>query len=483
MELKIFYSWQSDLPSKTNRGFIGDALKKVAKEIHQDDSLQVEPVIDRDTQGVVGSPDIANTIFSKIQDCHVFVCDVSIINNGSEKRLTPNPNVLVELGYAVGVLGWQRIVLVINTAFGSIESLPFDLRMRRVTTYELSENAEKSNVKKDLEGKLSAQLRSIVATIETDLPEEPVPTISIWQKAIDAVENSQPNAALLSQKYLSWLVDELDRLFPLYKDNARLDLALTIDDDATQQLVAEFASFSNTVALTKNTEIADATYEFFSQICERYNYPNGYYGTLNKLEHEFYRFLGHEMFVCFMSAFIRNNQWSTIDSLLRKEWYISNPYRSYDPKAMTFDYASSNLESFHLINRQYNLYRISIHADVLNKRHSKEPLMRAIPAQVFMEADIFLWLRKKDHVGALREWYPWSCFAYLDKDPQYLAKAVSVKFAEQLLVAFNVPSVLALRGYISECMAKAQNTFNKNSVDSLLPWANSYDSTSIGTRN
>jgi len=310
MELKIFYSWQSDLPNKTNRGFIGDALKKVAKDIHQDDSLQVEPVIDRDTQGVVGSPDIANTIFSKIKDCHVFVCDVSIINKDSDRRLTPNPNVLVELGYAVGVLGWERIVLVINTAFGSIESLPFDLRMRRVTNYELPESAEKPNIRRELEGKLSAQLRSIVTTIETDSPEELVPAISIGQEAMDAVENSQPNAASLSQKYLSWLLDELDRLFPLYKDNARLDLALTSDDDATQKLVAEFANFSNTLALTKNTQIADATYEFFSQICERYNYPNDYCGTLNKLEYEFYRFLGHEMFVCFMSAFIKSNQWS-----------------------------------------------------------------------------------------------------------------------------------------------------------------------------
>ena len=63
MELKIFYSWQSDLPNKTNRGFIGDALKKVAKDIHQDNSLQVEPVIDRDIQGVVGSPEICKHHF------------------------------------------------------------------------------------------------------------------------------------------------------------------------------------------------------------------------------------------------------------------------------------------------------------------------------------------------------------------------------------------------------------------------------------
>lgn len=51
----IFYSWQSDLASKTNRYFILDTLKKAVKTLGKDDDLEVEPVIDRDTQGVAGS--------------------------------------------------------------------------------------------------------------------------------------------------------------------------------------------------------------------------------------------------------------------------------------------------------------------------------------------------------------------------------------------------------------------------------------------
>jgi hypothetical protein len=54
----VFYSWQSDLPNATNRGFIGQALEAAAKALKNDDSLQVEPVIDRDTTGVPGSPNI-----------------------------------------------------------------------------------------------------------------------------------------------------------------------------------------------------------------------------------------------------------------------------------------------------------------------------------------------------------------------------------------------------------------------------------------
>lgn len=72
----IFYSWQSDLPNSTNRGFIQRALEQAAKDIRGDDSIAVEPVIDRDTAGIPGSPDIAATILEKIDQrlkiCHPF---------------------------------------------------------------------------------------------------------------------------------------------------------------------------------------------------------------------------------------------------------------------------------------------------------------------------------------------------------------------------------------------------------------------------
>src|SRR5438876_9492524 len=95
----LFYSWQSDLPNATNRSLILDALERAAKRIRTDDSVTVEPVLDRDTQNVPGAPDIAHTIFQKIEKAAAFVADVSIINAGIG-RPTPNPNVLIELGYA-----------------------------------------------------------------------------------------------------------------------------------------------------------------------------------------------------------------------------------------------------------------------------------------------------------------------------------------------------------------------------------------------
>ena len=42
MKKVVFYSWQSDLPNSTNRGFIQDALEKAAKAIERDDTIGLE---------------------------------------------------------------------------------------------------------------------------------------------------------------------------------------------------------------------------------------------------------------------------------------------------------------------------------------------------------------------------------------------------------------------------------------------------------
>jgi len=104
----VFYSWRSDLPNSTNRGFIQRALETAASAVAGDDTVAVEPVIDHDTEGVAGSPEIAGTIFAKIAAADVVVVDVSIINKAADGRPTPNPNVLIELGYALKALGYVR---------------------------------------------------------------------------------------------------------------------------------------------------------------------------------------------------------------------------------------------------------------------------------------------------------------------------------------------------------------------------------------
>jgi len=155
MNYTVFYSWQSDLDNKLNRSFIQDALQKAARNISNNKTFALEAVIDRDTYGIPGSPSIVESITGKIAKSDIFVCDISIINQLQDGRLTPNPNVLYELGYASAILGWNRIIMVQNTAFGELDKLPFDLRGRRILPYKVDNKLEnKSDEKQKLKQRL-----------------------------------------------------------------------------------------------------------------------------------------------------------------------------------------------------------------------------------------------------------------------------------------------------------------------------------------
>ena len=159
---KIFYSWQSDLASATNRALILDASRAACAALAEELSVEERPEVDHDTRGVPGAPDIVHTIFAKIDAADVFVADVSIVTGDAQTRMSPNPNVLIELGYAIKALGWERIVLVMNSVYGAPESLPFDLRTKRTMTYQAKpEETDRAGPRR----RLAAALRSAFATI------------------------------------------------------------------------------------------------------------------------------------------------------------------------------------------------------------------------------------------------------------------------------------------------------------------------------
>lgn len=141
--VKIFYAWQSDLPSKFNRTAVKKCLRAASSELEaqlSSDTKQIDVIIDEATRDCPGSPNIPASILEKIQSADVFVADVSIINSDLlDGKKTPNPNVVFELGYAVASLGWERIILLINEAHGKIELLPFDFDRHRATPFMLAE--------------------------------------------------------------------------------------------------------------------------------------------------------------------------------------------------------------------------------------------------------------------------------------------------------------------------------------------------------
>jgi hypothetical protein len=135
MDVKVFFSWQSDTQPETGRQLIERALYRAAAAVAADTSIPYRPEVDQDTRGVPGAPAMVAAILGKIDACSVFVADVTLTFERPEReRKSPNPNVLLELGYALRRLGQHRVLLVLDTTNGGAEKLPFDLRGNRAIT-------------------------------------------------------------------------------------------------------------------------------------------------------------------------------------------------------------------------------------------------------------------------------------------------------------------------------------------------------------
>tara|TARA_R110000868_G_scaffold67056_19_gene199410 strand:+ start:1584 stop:3296 length:1713 start_codon:yes stop_codon:yes gene_type:complete len=148
MPFHIFFSWQSDAPTLTGRNLIERALERAIGVLAADadvDPADRELAVDRDTAGVPGSPPLVETIFSKIDRAAVFLSDLTYIAARVDGRRMPNPNVLLEHGWALNALTWRRVISVMNIAAGNPEQhpLPFDLQhFRRPIFYDCPDDAD-----------------------------------------------------------------------------------------------------------------------------------------------------------------------------------------------------------------------------------------------------------------------------------------------------------------------------------------------------
>lgn len=220
VDYTVFYSWQYDSPKPTNLNFIDDAIKRALKQINKKIDLEHSPRFDRDTRGVAGAPAIADTILRKIRECGVFVADLTLVGYTDEhytigallrgwvnrrfdwkatiagihqaKRL-PNSNVMLELGYAVGILGWDRVICVMNDFYGKPDALPFDVKHRRFPiTYTLAPTGEQERPKiraklvEDLIGAIEAAAAADHASAEDAIASMDIDCLlvsQIWRRA------------------------------------------------------------------------------------------------------------------------------------------------------------------------------------------------------------------------------------------------------------------------------------------------------------
>lgn len=161
-QITTFFSWQSDLDQAMHTRAIRRAIIDACGAVSEELSVSFEN--EEATRRLPGAPNIPAAILSKIDGSDIFIADVTAVAkiNDSNKE-TPNPNVVFELGYAVSVLGWSRIILLFNRHSGSLNSLPFDYAQNRVSPFSMSSKNDMGGYS-TLVKMLTEAIRTIVQT-------------------------------------------------------------------------------------------------------------------------------------------------------------------------------------------------------------------------------------------------------------------------------------------------------------------------------
>ena len=236
-KITAFYAWQSDRPQQINRHFIRKALDAAASRINADATLNVEVLIDADTEGVVGTPHVTETILKKINAADIFVPDLSFVAATDAGKLIPNPNVMTEYGYALRALTFEAMMPVMNVHFGGPAELPFDLgHVRHPTQYNVGPDvtdsdrrAARDKLSVTLEGHLRLMIQGALGKARAANPFVPVPPVrppAFFFQSTDVIANfGYPGEQELRFKrdraiYL--------RVYPTYADQPLIGLTKAI---------------------------------------------------------------------------------------------------------------------------------------------------------------------------------------------------------------------------------------------------------------
>ena len=136
----LFFSWQSDT-RRHEREIIERAINEATQYLEHEYGYKI--LVDHSNLGDSGMPNITQTILRKIDNCDLFLCDLTPVHRfvkdveGGRQivKQLPNSNVLVELGYAMSALGVEYIIPLAHRGDWLEIEMPFDINHNRIVKF------------------------------------------------------------------------------------------------------------------------------------------------------------------------------------------------------------------------------------------------------------------------------------------------------------------------------------------------------------
>jgi hypothetical protein len=241
---------------------------------------------------------------------------------------------------------------------------------------------------------------------------------SLADLSIQAIESGANDRASRVRRFMQSVVEMLNELAPdLAAGEFRYE-TLKRALDETIPTVADYARVAERAAASADEPAIRELYRGLVGIAAGCYLPARFGGTHWTHQHDYYRFLTHELLVVLVSLLIKDEQWQILRDMLRRGLFVENPLDGSGPGVQPYTYMSQSIPT--MASESKRTERASIHADVIKDRQTSGPLAELVGLRA--QENVEPW-----HV----EWWPVSVL-WMDTAPRYLYDAVSAEYGSAL---------------------------------------------------
>lgn len=231
------------------------------------------------------------------------------------------------------------------------------------------------------------------------------------RRAADAVRGGRDYWHGAVAEYFAAFTENLERFRMPNEEGER--------DDQLVQNIDAFLPYRNEAidlffALAQyqdNEQCARLFHRFFEGLLPYLDRPENV-NSWNECDFDNFKFIVHELYLYAIAILLKHECFAAVGTLLRTHFYLPNRDRGDSDGMVSFGYLRQNVRLLDIRNQRLESRRLSLHADMLEKRSHDS----GVPFRQIMQADFLLFIR--DSLDCLtaengwQEWWPlWSTSA------------------------------------------------------------------------
>ena len=306
-----------------------------------------------------------------------------------------------------------------------------------------------------------------------------LPTSVAYRQAISAIKEGRSNASYMLEIYLDTFTESLENFrIPVdYKKDEYDDLLLKNIEDFIPNRNELLQTFIAATKFGDEEELLSLLRRFYERLIP-YMFRPTEITHYREWDWDNYKFIVHEIFLYHVLILLRYEKYSFLNQLLESTYYVgSSSISSHGLRVVDYTIFRWFCESLRYRNERLQLRRISLRADLLEKRsHSS-----GFDFNSLMQADFILYLRSCS-VQTTRGWFPDS-LVYVERmygAMEVFARSQSTSFFEKIKAIIGVENREGLGNLLEKLRSGKIRTpswdYNRVDPDVLIDFEN------IGTK-